>query len=203
MFAQAEALYSKGDFEVALLHYHRGHQSKPDVDDFRLGIQKAKEAINNAIGDPKELKIKAPKASAGAERTKASHYRSAYLTAENAKKLRDIKDRQEKQLLGELHEDKVYLKDFLEDEEVVNRANENIKSLVITTLHYLDSRIEFWRQQKPIYARKKLGIKTMSGIAGASGRQALELKQVNACFRNIQRGIQQSKIMPCRKWSSF
>lgn len=50
IFAKAEALYSKGDFEMALLHYHRGHQAKPDVDDFRLGIQKAKEAINNAIG---------------------------------------------------------------------------------------------------------------------------------------------------------
>jgi hypothetical protein len=35
---------------MALLHYHRGHFAKPEVDEFRLGIQKAKEAINNAIG---------------------------------------------------------------------------------------------------------------------------------------------------------
>lgn len=47
----------KGDFEMALLYYHRGHKSKPEGDEFRLGIQKAKEAINNAIGSNIPLQL--------------------------------------------------------------------------------------------------------------------------------------------------
>lgn len=187
MFAKAEALYSKGDFEMALLHYHRGYQAKPDVDDFRLGIQKAKEAINNAIGDPKEHKIKVPKGGLGVDKRKSPRYMAAFYSSEDAKKEQEIKDRHEKQLLGELHEDKKYLKHFLEDEESVNHSNERLKTLVSATLNYLDSRIEFWRQQKPIYARKKKGFKAKNSLSDAVGRYALELKQIKACFRNIER----------------
>ena len=39
-----------GDFEHALMFYHRGHQIRPDLHEFKLGIQKAQEAINNSIG---------------------------------------------------------------------------------------------------------------------------------------------------------
>lgn len=49
-FQKAEALYAKGDFEMALVYYHRGHKLRPELDEFRLGIQKAREAIDNSIG---------------------------------------------------------------------------------------------------------------------------------------------------------
>ena len=39
-----------GDFEYALMYYHRGHKNRPELDEFRLGIQKAQEAIDNSIG---------------------------------------------------------------------------------------------------------------------------------------------------------
>lgn len=39
-----------GDFEYALMYYHRGHHLRPELDEFRLGIQKAQEAIDNSIG---------------------------------------------------------------------------------------------------------------------------------------------------------
>ena len=39
-----------GDFEYALMYYHRGHKLRPELDEFRLGIQKAQEAIDNSIG---------------------------------------------------------------------------------------------------------------------------------------------------------
>lgn len=62
-----------------------------------------------------------------------------------------------KQLLGELYADKVYLEKLLDDDHIV-RANtiygEAIWSLANNGLDFLDSRTEFWRQQKPIYARK-------------------------------------------------
>ena len=38
-----------GDFEYALMYYHRGHKLRPELDEFRLGIQKAQEAIDNSI----------------------------------------------------------------------------------------------------------------------------------------------------------
>lgn len=50
LFQKAEALYQKGDFETALMYYHRGHKLRPELQEFRLGIQKSQEAINNSIG---------------------------------------------------------------------------------------------------------------------------------------------------------
>jgi hypothetical protein len=47
---KAEALYQKGDFEAALVFYHRGNKLRPELQEFRLGIQKCQEAINNSIG---------------------------------------------------------------------------------------------------------------------------------------------------------
>ena len=39
-----------GDFEYALMFYHRGNKVRPDLQEFKLGIQKAQEAINNSVG---------------------------------------------------------------------------------------------------------------------------------------------------------
>ena len=50
LYRKAEALYCMGDFEYALMYYHRGHKLRPELDEFRLGIQKAQEAIDNSIG---------------------------------------------------------------------------------------------------------------------------------------------------------
>lgn len=50
VYQKAEALYAQGDFEMALVYFHRGQTLRPELDDFRLGIQKAREAIDNSIG---------------------------------------------------------------------------------------------------------------------------------------------------------
>lgn len=39
-----------GDFEQALVFYHRGLQLRPGLEQFRLGIQKAEESIRNSVG---------------------------------------------------------------------------------------------------------------------------------------------------------
>lgn len=74
------------------------------------------------------------------------------------------------------------------DPESVNHSNERLKSLVNATLNYLDSRIEFWRQQKPIYARKKSGFKAKNSATDENSRFVLEKKQIDVCLRNIERG---------------
>jgi len=47
---KAETLYIKGNFELALVYFHRGQKLKPESEIFRLGIQKAQEAIDSAVG---------------------------------------------------------------------------------------------------------------------------------------------------------
>jgi tetratricopeptide (TPR) repeat protein len=53
LYLKAEALYAQGDFEMALLFFHRGNKLRPELHEFRVGILKAREAIHNSIGDPK------------------------------------------------------------------------------------------------------------------------------------------------------
>jgi len=50
LYQKADTLYIKGNFELALVYYHRGKKLKPESEVFRLGIQKAQEAIDNAVG---------------------------------------------------------------------------------------------------------------------------------------------------------
>jgi len=47
---KAEAYYQMMQFEYALVYYHRGNKIRPEVQAFRLGIQKSREAIENSIG---------------------------------------------------------------------------------------------------------------------------------------------------------
>eukprot|EP00002_Diphylleia_rotans_P040841 TRINITY_DN9798_c0_g1_i3.p1 TRINITY_DN9798_c0_g1~~TRINITY_DN9798_c0_g1_i3.p1 ORF type:complete len:662 (+),score=147.99 TRINITY_DN9798_c0_g1_i3:693-2678(+) len=49
IFQKAESHFSGGEFELALIYYHRGMKVRPDLEDFRLGIQKAQKAIEDAI----------------------------------------------------------------------------------------------------------------------------------------------------------
>ncbi|RKP16648.1 galactose mutarotase-like protein, partial [Rozella allomycis CSF55] len=58
----------------------------------------------------------------------------------------------EKQLLGELYADKEYLQKLADDPDFA--PNDSLSDLINEGLQYLESRTEFWRQQKPIYARK-------------------------------------------------
>ncbi|KAK9510751.1 hypothetical protein O3M35_005472 [Rhynocoris fuscipes] len=85
LYRKAEALYHLGNFEHSLMYFHRGLRMRPDMEGFRLGVQKAQQAIENVIG----LKNKTP---------------------QNKEVL---KKRAERHLLGELYADKVYLEDLL------------------------------------------------------------------------------------------
>ena len=50
IYQKAEALYAAGHFEHALVHYCRGYRMRKEKQCFRLGVQKAQEAISNAMG---------------------------------------------------------------------------------------------------------------------------------------------------------
>lgn len=46
---KAEALYYCGEFELSLVHYHRGLRTRPDLHAFRLGVQKAQVSCNMVV----------------------------------------------------------------------------------------------------------------------------------------------------------
>lgn len=72
------------------------------------------------------------------------------------KELNPAEDNAAKVLLGELYEDRKYLHKFQLDKDFTHKPNLNITSLIDDALMYLDTRTEFWRQQKPVYSRRNL-----------------------------------------------
>ena len=105
-------------------------------------------------------------------------------------KQKDIKvktGKSAKQLLGELYADREYLEDFVNDKGInlvcifpllihdsidfSNNPNTQVKVLVDDALKYLDTRTEFWRQQRPIYARKKTAVKLVKPILSSKAPQ--------------------------------
>jgi hypothetical protein len=52
-----------------------------------------------------------------------------------------------------LYEDKAYLAKLLSDRDLLEHPNDNVLALVSDGLRYFDTRIDFWRQQNPLYAR--------------------------------------------------
>ena len=135
VFLKAECLYTRGDFEHALVFYHRGHQLRPELAEFRIGIQKSAEAIENSIGGKQKITNKTVSPS----RKVSSPKLDPKVVAE---------------LLGELAEDHKYLQDLINDKDFADHPNMQVTACAIDGMNFLSARIEFWRQQNPIYARK-------------------------------------------------
>ncbi|XP_074117643.1 outer dynein arm-docking complex subunit 4 isoform X1 [Sminthopsis crassicaudata] len=163
---KAETLYTMGDFEFALVYYHRGYKLRPDRE-FKVGIQKAQEAINNSVGSPSSIKLENKGdlffLSRQAENIKAQQKTPAKPiwkdTKTESKRKSSLKsEKTVRQLLGELYVDKEYLEKLLKDEDLIKgtiKRGMTVEDLIMTGINYLDTRTDFWRQQKPIYARER------------------------------------------------
>uniref|UniRef100_A0A3Q3XKD6 Outer dynein arm-docking complex subunit 4 n=1 Tax=Mola mola TaxID=94237 RepID=A0A3Q3XKD6_MOLML len=125
LYQKAEALYHMGEFEFAQVFYHRGQKQRPQIQEFRLGIQKAQEAIENSVG--KETKKKIQKKTPRNEKTT-------------------------RHLLGEFYSDKKYLENLLKDKLMKGKTKngEQLRDVIQNSLSYLDTCTEFWSQEKPI-----------------------------------------------------
>lgn len=172
LLQKAEAFYQMGQFEYALMFYHRGNKLRPEVQSFRLGIQKSQEAIDNSIGGGADIRLENKGdltlfyEEQQQEKEKKQKYRRGY-TKPGARK--DDKGEQKrprtcrdsatmKQLLGELYADREYLEKLCKEAESSGRKTETnvaIRDLALSGLDYLDTRTEFWQQQKPMYSRKR------------------------------------------------
>ncbi|XP_047614147.1 outer dynein arm-docking complex subunit 4 isoform X1 [Phacochoerus africanus] len=164
---KAETLYTMGDFEFALVFYHRGYKLRPDRE-FKVGIQKAQEAINNSVGSPASIKLENREdlsfLSKQAERMQAQQKahpvrQFLYHPKRESKRKGSLKSEKiVRQLLGELYVDKEYLEKLLLDEDLIRGTIKHgltVEDLIMTGINYLDTRSNFWRQQKPIYARER------------------------------------------------
>ncbi|KAG3268948.1 outer dynein arm-docking complex subunit 4 isoform X3 [Ictidomys tridecemlineatus] len=156
-----------GDFEFALVFYHRGYKLRPDRE-FKVGIQKAQEAINNSVGSPSSIKLENKGdvffLSKQAESMKAQQKphpikQLPHHTQRESKRKGSFKSEKTiRQLLGELYVDKEYLEKLLLDEDLIKgtiKGGLTVEDLIMTGINYLDTRSNFWRQQKPIYARER------------------------------------------------
>ncbi|XP_034840935.1 outer dynein arm-docking complex subunit 4 [Maniola hyperantus] len=123
LLQKAEALYYCGEFELSLVHYHRGLRARPDLSEFRLGVQKAQEAIENTIGAVKAVK-KAP----------------------NKRRL----SKSSRPVLGQLMSDKIYLENLLKNPDLAIADKKNVVVLkqAEEAIRFLENREEFWRQQQ-------------------------------------------------------
>ncbi|KAJ8729191.1 hypothetical protein PYW08_000772 [Mythimna loreyi] len=122
LLRKAEALYYCGEFEMSLVHYHRGLRARPDLNDFRLGVQKAQEAIENTIGSVKVVK----------------------------KTSKNKRSKSARPVLGQLNSDKIYLENLLKNPDlaIADKKNDVVMRQAEEAIRFLENREEFWRQQQ-------------------------------------------------------
>lgn len=198
LYQKAEALYQKGDFEMALVYYHRGHKIRPELTIFNLGIQKASEAIINSVGSPgtglNQKTCQKGKSCGGGNNATCNKPQSTLVMKgiSQTDKFSDLKCKRstgsnfsktgtgsgdagnfgstnrsvvkctkaQKNLLGELFVDKEYLESLEKDIDLMESAinpkesSQTVGDLVYSGIDFLTYKTEFWRQQKPLYARK-------------------------------------------------
>ncbi|KAI5704640.1 hypothetical protein M8J75_007509 [Diaphorina citri] len=152
IFQKAEALYHLGDFEHSLMYYHRGLKIRPELEEFRLGVQKAQEAIENTIGgaispeDQSRTPDTAKSSSQSGSETKQKN-KAAMEKRQDSKKISRL-------LLGELHRDKEYLENLLKNPNIRSPHNQESSDFIIAQaeegIKFLINRQEFWRQQRSV-----------------------------------------------------
>lgn len=157
------------------MFFHRGLRLRPELTSFRLGVQKSQEAIEKTIGGfPKKTAKSSAKdaTSSGSSRqpqTPASTVRPQTATVamppvrgpsakvQSKTSLALAEKREARKLLGELCVDKEYLENLLKHPDLkrADTGEENISALAKDAVQFLNTRQEFWRQQRPCTSMPK------------------------------------------------
>ncbi|XP_067332664.1 outer dynein arm-docking complex subunit 4 [Channa argus] len=162
LYQKAEALYHIGEFEFALVFYHRGQKLalRPQIEEFRLGIQKAQEAIENSIGSPNSVKLEIKGDLSFLQKDEEPITAIQHRTKKKKQQMPKMpkSEKTTKQLLGEFYSDKKYLEDLLKDDDLVKgktKGGERLQDIIQNCLTYLDTCTEFWNEEKPISVQEK------------------------------------------------
>lgn len=157
------------------MFFHRGLRLRPELASFRLGVQKSQEAIEKTIGGfPKKTSKSSSKeaTSSGSSRqpqTPAStvrpqtaavvmpKVRGPSAKVQSKASLALAEKREARKLLGELCVDKEYLENLLKHPDLkrADTGEENISALAKDAVQFLNTRQEFWRQQRPCTSMPK------------------------------------------------
>jgi tetratricopeptide (TPR) repeat protein len=183
------------------VYYHRGNKLRGELKEFSLGISKSIEAIENSIGTPKAVQLENTgdmtmfTASVAMQQLKKPNKgkKPGRNVADKVKPPPKASDRTVKQLLGELYADQVYLQKLMEDPSFVTAVKTtaddddeggppDLSAVVSGGLNYLEIRSQFWRQQKPIYARigerRNRAVKTSTLGSGTGERSKNDAAKV-------------------------
>lgn len=150
------------------MFFHRGLRLRPELNNFRLGVQKTQEAIEKTIGGFGSLKKSSSvKSSAKVKKLKSmptiKEETRPTTTAKTTTKS-SLERREARKLLGELCVDKEYLESLLKHPDLkrADTGTEHVSTLVNEAVRFLNTRQEFWRQQRPctaLPARRKVDMK--------------------------------------------
>lgn len=153
IYQKAESLYYLGQFEQSLMYFHRGRQLRPDLNSFRLGVQKTQEAIENTLGG-QPVVIQPPSLHRDMEELNVEDVRPKPRPKTSKAALAK---RESRKLLGNLCVDKEYLENLLKHPHLkrYDTGTDNISDKAMDGLKFLESRQEFWRQQRPCTALPK------------------------------------------------
>ncbi|XP_065888975.1 outer dynein arm-docking complex subunit 4-like [Dysidea avara] len=220
LFQKANSLYQMGDFEYALVYYHRGSKLRPDLTEFTQGIHKAQEAINNSIGTPEQCHLEKigdlswfqqqtdmSKQKGGKRKPVTRPTMQAKSKVGGAAVQKSVaSDKTMKHLLAELYVDREYMSSLLKDQNLLlNSKSTKLMDLIQDGLVYLDTRADFWRQQKPMYARKReqqlRRIKpSLTKPVGASGRDYTKfiLKSLEEIDTALENGDAENSLKQAR-----
>ncbi|KAJ3212300.1 Tetratricopeptide repeat protein 25 [Entophlyctis luteolus] len=170
IYQKAETLYTRGDFEDALVLFHRGAKARPELVGFEMGIHKCIEAIRSAVVllDTEKMKKILKKNSSVDEKSvdstdglgKRGSAKDAARSTKRAVAGSGSKERScteytvatlqmERNLIEELQDDKLFLLELLTDTRLCQSCNGDVEELVNEGLEYIETRVEFWRQGNP------------------------------------------------------
>ena len=157
LLARAESLYLLGEFELALMNFHKGHNERPEVQEFKSGIQKTEEAIQKAVGKVLASRIRSQREiglEKEAHRQEQINIHKEYSLKSKVAVDEKLKNEQDKYYLEELFEDRMFLSNLQKDEFFMSASNKLVGVLVEHAVEYLESRVEFWRQRNPVMNRQ-------------------------------------------------
>lgn len=155
------------------MFFHRGLKLRPELNSFRLGVQKSQEAIEKTIGGfPKKSSKPSSSKPESGSKLESSSKPGSCSKPESGKsdkqstsrstqpKIRprtakvSAEKREARKLLGELCVDKEYLENLLKHPDLkrADNGSENVSTLARDAVQFLNNRQEFWRQQRPCTA---------------------------------------------------
>ncbi|XP_028268382.1 outer dynein arm-docking complex subunit 4 [Parambassis ranga] len=161
LYQKAEALYYLGEFEFALVFYHRGQKLRPQIKEFRMGIHKTQEAIENSLCNPTvKLEIKGDLSFFKKdEETEHPITVIQNLMVEEKQLIQPPKREQTtKQLLREFYDDKKFLEDLVKKADLVKsrtKKGERLQDIIQGSIKFLNISADFKNKESPMFPLEK------------------------------------------------